>query len=298
MITIHWVDWSSGSLKKLLLHVISPVPGNGVGERVAAELFDFLQTLGRHVLSKLQAIVSDNGSDAIKVPNDLRYRINNSLEMDSLKESYLIRCIDHSIQLAVKSALEFIKAANEKLRELCIRLRKSKVKRAAYRKEAQERRLSSLEPPQIDSPTRWNSTHEMNKDALKKKLVLDSVAQDDPDLQEYQLFATDWRRIQEIVQFLTPIRQIMEEGAADASPTISMNQAVYEYAITHCRQVEEKMDSSEFVKCAASAFREKLSSYEAHLIAEPMTVARYLDPRFPKPTDPAQLLPLKDYIRK
>ena len=217
------------------------MPGNGVGERVAAELFDFLQTLGRHVLSKLQAIVSDNGSDAIKVANDLRYRINNSL--DSLKESYLIRCIDHSIQLAVKSALEFIKAANEKLRELCIRIRKSKVKRAAYRKEAQERRLSSLEPPQIDSPTRWNST------------VLDSVAQDDPDLQEYQHFATDWSRIQEIVQFLTPIRQIMEEGAADASPTISMNQAVYEYAITHCRQVEEKMDSSEFVKCAASAFR-------------------------------------------
>lgn len=297
MVTMHWVNHEKGDLGNILLHVFSPLPGTGVGPRIAEELFEFLQSLGCSALTKLQAIVSDNGSDAVAAAAHLRNQINEACGMDSLKEGCLIRCLDHTFQLAVKEALTFINIGTEKLRDLIKRIRGSKVKRRMYLEEAKLRQLTSKAPPCMDTPTRWNSTHEMICDSVSKRRILDYMAQNDEDLHEFFLTSEDWRRIRDIAEFLKPIRQIMEEGAAENLPTLSMNPAVYEFALNHCIRNEESVQR-DVIKNAAVSFRTKLQSNKVNLVSDVSMFARYLDPRFAKPIDSEQLQLLKTFARK
>jgi len=69
----------------------------------------------------------------------------------------------------------FIKEPTEQLRDALIKIRRSKVMRKQYRVEAVVAGLASKEPTHQDSPTRWNSTHEMCADASGMRVILDSI---------------------------------------------------------------------------------------------------------------------------
>jgi predicted ATPase len=175
MVTVHWTCLESMKLKHMLLHVFCPEGGSGVGRRLGDTIVDYLQSLGDSVLQKLQAVVSDNGADALVAAKRIRERYCEHYDMEGFRDDFLIRCIDHSIQLAVKSALTFIDPINEKLRELLKALKNSKLKRSIFRKEAKLRKFSSVEPPQPDSRTRWGSTHIMHAQSVAKKSLLNFI---------------------------------------------------------------------------------------------------------------------------
>ena len=294
IVVMHWTDTSTRKLKSAVLHICHPDPGTGLGDRVGHEVFQFLQSMGGCALEKLQAVVSDNGSDALRAAKKLRILINKELERESLKLSYLIRCTDHTIQLAVKAALTFIDPANEKLRTLLKMIRGAKARRQAYRKEAQVRHYLSLEPPPIDTPTRWNSTHEMDRRAIKRRAALDATASTIDELHAFQLTAADWKQIEKIINFLQPARDIMEAAAADQHVTVSMVASQIALIMDHCLEVldgedeegdeEGREEQDDFLHGAARAMSNKLSGYEATLLSEPTLIGTFLDPRFPKPS--------------
>jgi hypothetical protein len=66
MVTAHWVETRTATLRSVLLTILDVQPGRGVGKRIGTALLEFLRSLGASVLTKLLAVVIDNGSDAIK----------------------------------------------------------------------------------------------------------------------------------------------------------------------------------------------------------------------------------------
>jgi hypothetical protein len=149
--------------------------GTGVSKRVGTALFEYLKRLGRDVVTRLLNVVSDNGSNAIVAIARLFQLVNTFIGYEQMRKVNHIRCDDHSVQLVVLKVLTFIKEPTEQLRDALIKIHRNKVMRHQYRVEAVAAGLANKEPTHQDSPTRWNSTHEMCVDASSKRVVLDSI---------------------------------------------------------------------------------------------------------------------------
>ena len=78
-------------------------------------------------------------------------------------------------------------------------------------------------------------------------------------------------------------------GAANIRLDVLVNHAA-KYA------VESNEDS--FLKDASKSMLTKLEKYRTVLLKEPALIANYLDPRFPKPSNPLKFEELKAMIRK
>jgi hypothetical protein len=135
MVTAHWVDTRTATLRSVLLTILDVQPGRGVRKRIGTALFEFL-SLGASVLTKLLAVVSDNGSDAISAVNTLFQLTNTFIGYERLHRSSHIRCADHYVQVCVTAVLKLVKGTTAKLREALVKIRQSKVLRQAFRREA------------------------------------------------------------------------------------------------------------------------------------------------------------------
>jgi hypothetical protein len=174
-VTVHWVDVSSMAMNSLLLTIIDIVCGTGVGRRVRPALFEYVKGMGRDVLTRLLNVVSDNGGDATAAVKELFQLVNGVVGYEQMLPSNHVRCSDHSVQLGGAKVLTLIQKTNEQLRQALISIRRSKVMRQEYRRAAEVAGLSSKKPTLPDSPTRWNSTHEMDVNATAKRSALDSI---------------------------------------------------------------------------------------------------------------------------
>jgi hypothetical protein len=131
--------------------------------------------MSRDVLNRLLNVVSDNGGDATAAVKQLFQLVNGAVGFDQMLPSNHVLCSDHSKQLGVIKVLTLIQQTNENLRQALVSIRRSKVMRQEYRRTAVVAGLSSKEPTHPDSPTRWNSTHEIGVDATSKRFALDSI---------------------------------------------------------------------------------------------------------------------------
>jgi hypothetical protein len=94
---------------------------------------------------------------------------------EQMLRSNRVPCSDYSLQLGVVKVLTLIQQTNGQLRQALVSIRRSKVMRQEYRRAAEVAGLSSKEPTHPDSPTRWNSTHDMGVNATAKRFALDSI---------------------------------------------------------------------------------------------------------------------------
>jgi hypothetical protein len=92
----------------------------------------------------------------------------------------------------------------------------------------------------------------------------------------------------------------MEEAASDTSITLPMVGAQIDLIASHCRDTELMCNDSGNMElaAAASSMVSKLSSYRGKLVTDSVLIANYLDPRFPKPSDPDKLSSLKSLARR
>ena len=295
---MHWIDPKSWQLKKILLHVLYPEPGEGVGRRVANELFYFLKSLGLACTKKLKSLITDNGSDAVAAV-DMLIDLINELHGDSaLTSDCHVRCFDHTVQLAVKESLKFVKEPYEKLRKAVKLIRQAKVKRHFYRTETRLRKYRRTEPPVIDSKTRWNSQHQFTSDSCEHRLVIDQTMNQWPDDLGTPLVASDWKRVQSVVAFLREPRSVMEEAASDQSVTLSMVLPNVNLLLFHCTTTISAHAKGSFLNLAATAMRDKLNTYVPKLNSLVVRLAMYLDNRIPKPTDSLKITEMKQMVRR
>lgn len=308
LINAQWIDTSTRVMKNVVLHIIEPDGGIGLGKRVAKEVFEFLRFLGRPALRKLLAIITDNGSDAVAAARELMRLINDYLNEEVVSPSMLLRCADHSIQLAVKEALAYIAQPNDKLRRLIKAIRASKTRRECFRAEQRMRGQKALEPPVLDSETRWNSCHQMDSDALKKKESLQALANRDDLFVELErrgasidfvLTPSEWKDIEAITKFLSPIRNVMEACSRSRGTTINELDAMVAFITRKCEAIANEVDENDqptFLSNAASAMLNKLGEYKKHLMTDVAQIGQFLDPAFRKVAS-QQLDSLKETIR-
>jgi hypothetical protein len=215
VVTAHWIDTLSGQMKSILLTILDVSCGTGVGNRVGSALFSYLtDQVGAAFLPQLLHVVTDNGSDACSAVNRLFQLVNSHLGSRVLLPSNHVRCADHSVQRGVLLILAQVKLINEKLRGALVSIRRSKVMRQSYRSEAARFGYASKEPTHQDSPTRWNSTHQMCTDALLKREALDQTMMlHADDLGTGPLTDSEWSKIDAVTNFLRVPRQVMESLA-------------------------------------------------------------------------------------
>ena len=298
VVTAHWVDSRSGCYKSLLLTILDVSCGTGVGNRVGSALFTYLlEMVGAAFLPKLLHVVTDNGSDACAAVSRLFQLVNSHLGTRKLLPSSHVRCADHSVQRGVLFILAKVKEINEKLRASLVSIRRSKVLRQAYRVEAERLGYPSKEPTHQDSPTRWNSTHQMCSDALQKRAALDQtmlIHQD--DLGRGPLTELEWSKIEAVMNFLRTPRQVMESLAADRKSSMDLVQLSISHLIKHC-EVNDPVLKNIDASLSTETMRSKLIIYEEKLVQLPAIVCAYLNPQIPKPTDPVTLSIIKGHVR-
>ncbi len=126
-------------------------------------------------MTHLLNVVNENGSDTTTAVARLFQLVNTFIDYEQMRKVNHVRCTNHSVQLAVLKVLTFIKEPTKQLRDALIKIHRNKVMRQQYRVEPAATGLASKQPMHQDSPTRWNSTHEMCIDASGKHIVLDSI---------------------------------------------------------------------------------------------------------------------------
>jgi len=196
----------------------------------------------------------------------------------------------------VLKVLTFIKEPTEQLRDALVKIRRSKVMRQQYRVEAAAAGFASKEPTHQDSPTRWNSTHEMCADASGKRVVLDSIMdQYAADIGHGALLDLEWHAIDGVSTFLRAPRQVMESLAADHKPTLDLVPMSVSLLLKHCDDSELKLQEIDY-KLTTVGMKAKLEKYKSKLVQEPAIIAAYLNPQIPKPTDQAELKLIVDLV--
>ncbi|KAH9531717.1 hypothetical protein CY35_19G050700 [Sphagnum magellanicum] len=261
IVTAHWVDVISLTNKNILLTILDVKCRTGVSNRVGAALFKYLKHLGRDVVTRLLNVVSDNGTDATVAVARLFQLVNTFVGYEQMRK------------LAVLKVLTFIKEPTEQLRDALIKIRRSKVMRQQYRIQVAATGLASKEPTHQDSPTRWNSTHEMCADASSKRIILDCIMdQYAVDIGHGALPDLEWHAIDGVSTFLRTPRQVMESLAADHKPTLDLVSMSVFLLLKHCDDNEQQLQEING-KLTAIGMKAKLEKYKSKLVQEPAIIA-------------------------
>jgi len=101
-------------------------------------------------------------------------------------------------------------------------------------------KLASKEPTHQDSPTRWNSTHEMCADTFGKRVILDSIMDHyAADIGHSAFLDLEWHAIDGVSTFLCVPHQVMESLAADHKPTFDLVPMSVSLLLKHCDDNEQ-----------------------------------------------------------
>ncbi|CEO95061.1 hypothetical protein PBRA_009593 [Plasmodiophora brassicae] len=201
-------------------------------------------------------------------------------------ESHLLRCAMHTLQLGVKSAVEWFEPVLGNLRSLLSTIRVSKVRRDIFRSICRSMSNVEREPPCTDCPTRFNSTHIMIQQCLALRPALDVIALHERcagDLDQFRRTNAQWVQIQHVSSFLDLPARLSTFLGGDNYPTISVAVRVNEKMISHCRDVLASCARDSMLREAIPSALEYHRKYDEYLNSDVALIAMFLDPRNAKP---------------
>jgi hypothetical protein len=186
--TIHWID-ANWELHAQLLDIVPLYDAHSaenITEQLCAVLTDF--AIGEKILS----ITTDNAANMVKMGKLLceqaLLRFNNSNIIH-------LRCAAHVLNIGVKAGLEHISDSVQKARRFAGKLRNSQTLLREMRKLAEGIEEPFL-MPELDVPTRWNSTYSMLVRLKDIKGVTDALVHKIPSLSNDYLTEEDRRTLQ------------------------------------------------------------------------------------------------------
>jgi hypothetical protein len=183
------------------------------------------------------------------------------------------------------------------LRTALIGIRRSKVVRHSCRREAEVANLVSKEPTHQDSPTRWNSTHDMRNGAILKRVSLDvTMRRYEGVIGGGKLSDAQWGYIEGVTGFLRLPRQVMTSLSAKRKSTLDLVPLTLTHLLNHCDDGEAGLQAID-LNLTATRMKSELERYRSLLVQEPAIMAAYLNPQLPKPTDPIEQAELMLTIR-
>ena len=285
-VTLHWACHETTRSRSMLLDFVHVFPGAGSVKRCAHALFCRLGSF--NISSRLLATIFDGDSDAQMAAKEFSMLLQNEHGKEILAPSHMLRCMVHTFQLGIKSALEIISPSTEKLRTVLQIIRSSKVRREVFRKYAKMVEHREKETPRLDVVTRWNSTLEMFRQAIKDRDILNFTISDltiSSDFNGYALTVEDWSHIHVMEEWLETPAEVSTFLGGSRYPTLSLASLAYNCLLNHCNQF---LDSSppgssrltqEVLQNASENCLQYLIKYQESLKSIPSRIAMFLDPR-------------------
>ena len=289
--TLHWVSLESSKPTSVLLDFLDVFPGDGVGKRVRKALFSRLKSF--NISSRILSTTSDGASESLVASKELARLLLSHHGQEILQSSHMLRCMVHTYQLGVKSALEAI-TPTMKLRKTLHSIRTSKVSRAIFKKYSKTMHENGEhEPPCLDCITRWNSTLIMYQQSLKLRDVLICTTSDKAianEFVDYTLSIEDWNHIQSMEQWLLVPAKICNHLSGSKYPTLSLATLAFNHLLSHCNKyismdINSVDSPSEKITLqvqheASTNCLQYLIKYQESLKSVPSRITMFLDPRY------------------
>lgn len=149
-----------------------------------------------------------------------------------------------------------------------------------------ERRRDAMDCPPLaltlDVRTRWNSTYDMLNRAVKLKEAYVAMTAPGSELEEFALSASDWTKIQGIIEVLKPFEDATQTLSSSKShASVNMTILCYNRIMDALEKLEERMIATDPELChAIRCGLDKLVRYYSRTdMTEVYAVATALDPR-------------------
>lgn len=199
--------------------------------------------------------------------------------------SHLIRCACHTLQLAVRSAMELceVQKAIQAARDVAIVFHASTKWGDLLEDQARKAGLSHHRAI-LDVPTRWNSTLAMLRRLVSLRKALDACFVTDECLSTSEhhprpLHYGDYVIMEELIGILRPFEEATKALEGDSYVTLSMVYPVFGALKRGVLRITET--DSEFVQNVKSILtKDLMSHWQEKLDGSVPLLATFLDPRF------------------
>jgi hypothetical protein len=317
-ITMHFIDdeWKMQSVLVSFFRVMYP----HTGERLAQHLLDGVTAMSPMLLTSIWAITADNAStNPVMVgalnggmlqqrvashvselffpsinaenPDQRRWRHNKTNAV------FQIGCLAHILQLSIQAGLKacpILEVAIGRFRDII-----KKIIDSPKLLEALSAICAALKvparTPQLDVPTRWNSTWEMldTATALRKALeeLLRRIRERHEGFTAFSIKPTDdlareidresWAALDDFCQFLRPFKDATSLMSGSSYPTLGLTIPVFHVIMEHVKDSISHIAGfhSSQGRIFGDVIRESLQSYEQVIRVDAVTIAAALDPR-------------------
>jgi len=152
-VTLHWID-NNWKMQRILLDII-PLHERHTGKNLAAA---FLETIEYYDIgSRILTVTTDNASNMVVFGSELAKVL---AEKYNNYEFTHLRCAAHILNLVVKEGMQRATPSITKIRNFASHIRKSQPALEEL-KRIFEMKGKPFLVPDLDVPTRWNSTYHM-----------------------------------------------------------------------------------------------------------------------------------------
>jgi hypothetical protein len=176
-ITCHLLDDDWKLHKRIVKFCFMKTPHTGVAK--FNEVLKFLQEW--NIEDKLFAITLDHAGNNNATVKLLRNNLLQKKMLSGKGRLFHHRCAAHVLNLICKAGFGVINPIVHKIRESGKYIEGSTSRKQKFEKIIQQLGITYRKCPNIDIPTRWNSTYLMLETCLEFKTAFDSLKQQDPN---------------------------------------------------------------------------------------------------------------------
>ncbi|KAH9138280.1 hypothetical protein LEN26_005364 [Aphanomyces euteiches] len=265
-VTLHWMNEDNACLEEIILDFFHVLPGPGNGKRCDEYLSQLVASLD--LIHPLVAIVSDNGSDAVLTATTAI----TLLKHDDVATTEHIRCFAHTFQLAIRSITDAIAPSVDRLRSHIASMRASKNMRAMFATMSKTFLGKAYNPPTLDTPTRWNSTHTILRDCIRLKQVIVAILSSNSVSVD-----VDWDAIDDVTLFLEVPAKVSTQLGLSHYCSLPKAVAANTFSIDHCNRNVDR--ANQIVADTSKSMLQCLIHHARHLTCNDANIAKFLDLR-------------------
>lgn len=181
-------------------------------------------------------MTTDSGAEVPQATRHVAAKLNEEFDA-KLESDWPVRRVCHIINRAAKVSEALVKPTVEKIRSFLKTIRVSAALHVAFRKiQVPLGKKNIAGAPGLDDENRGNVMFQMIDNCFSVKHDFEAVCSKETftdALNGLQLSQTDWRKVQEVADFLRPASELKTTGSDSSCVSLSMQPHIYKSHRTH-----------------------------------------------------------------
>ncbi|XP_048613259.1 zinc finger BED domain-containing protein RICESLEEPER 4-like [Brassica napus] len=216
-LTAHYVDRDWKLKNKILSFCALPPPHTGF--QLAMKIIDEMEEWG--IDKKVFSVTLDNATNNDSMQDILKSQLVLRNDLVCGGEFFHVRCSAHILNLIVQDGLKVIGNSLHKIRESIKFVKASESRELLFAKCVESVRKKEKAGLLLDVTTRWNSTYKMIYMALKYQAAFGHLKLIERSY-KFHPSEDEWRRLQEMCNFLKPFDEITRLMSGSTYPTSNL----------------------------------------------------------------------------